>query len=506
MRHYSTILTDEIHQQLVTHLIREDGQEDLCFATYIPSTGDERSTGILSSIILPEEGEREVHGDVGFMPEYFERVLKIARQRKEGIVFLHSHPTSGWQDMSGPDIIAEKRISPAVMAASGLPLLGMTIGTDGAWSGRFWIKDESQKRKYDRAWCETVRVIGKKLTITYNDNLLPPCFDIGKQLRTISAWGAKKQENLSRLKIGIVGLGSVGSIVAEILARTGIANFTLIDFDTVEEKNLDRLTNIFKEDIGRAKVLAVADGIRRSATAPNVKINCCEYSICEKEGFETALNCDVLFSCVDRPWPRQVLNFLAYAHLITVIDGGIYVRTNKKNNNVAGADWKAQTIGYERCCLECLGQYKTENVSLEMNGMLDDPDYIKSWAQSKIVNAHENVYAFSSHLASMEVLQMLSLILAPAGISDVGQQLYHFTIGTMDIEREKRCHVNCFFPSIIGRGDFTDVTVYGKHKVAEDSRNTRNEVSNRKVHSAGNLQKENFWIRTFRKLFKVFKN
>src|SRR5690606_6836173 len=149
---------------------------------------------------------------------------------------------------------------------------------------------------------------------------------IGKQLRTISAWGSKNQEDLSRLRVGIVGLGSVGSIVAEILARTGIANFTLIDFDAVEEKNLDRLTNVFKEDIGRAKVFAIADGIRRSGTAPHIKIQCCEYSICEKDGFETALNCDVLFSCVDRPWPRQVLNFIAYAHLIPVIDGGIFVR------------------------------------------------------------------------------------------------------------------------------------------------------------------------------------
>ena len=359
MKTFSVVMTDEIHQQLFAHLIREDEQEDLCFATYVPSSGANRSTGILSQIILPEEDERNVHGNVGFLPHYFERVLKIAAERKEGIAFLHSHPSSGWQGMSDDDIIAETRISPSVMGLAGFPLLGLTLGTDGAWSGRFWIKDEKEKRKYNRNWCDTVRVIGKKLSITYNDSLLPPIFDSAKQLRTISAWGSKTQEDLSGLKIGIAGLGSVGSIVAEILARTGIANFTLIDFDAVEEKNLDRLTNVFKEDIGRAKVLAVADGIRKSATAPKIKINSCEYSICEKQGFETALDCDIIFSCVDIPWPRQVLNFIAYAHLIPVIDGGILVRTNKRNTNIIGADWKAQTVGYKRACLECLGQYKT---------------------------------------------------------------------------------------------------------------------------------------------------
>jgi len=502
MKTFSVVMTDEIHQQFFAHLIREDEQEDLCFATYIPSSGANRITGILSQIILPEEDERNVHGNVGFLPHYFERVLKIAAERKVGIVFLHSHPSSGWQGMSDDDIIAETRISPSIMGLTGLPLLGLTLGTDGAWSGRFWIKDEKEKRKYNRNWCDTVRVIGKKLSITFNDALLPPIFDSAKQLRTISAWGGKTQEDLSRLKIGIVGLGSVGSIVAEILARTGIANFTLIDFDAVEEKNLDRLTNVFKEDVGRAKVLTVADGIRKSATAPKINISTCEYSICEKQGFETALDCDILFSCVDRPWPRQVLNFIAYAHLIPVIDGGILVRTNKRNTNINGADWKAQTVGYKRACLECLSQYKTENAVLEISGKLDDPEYIKGLDKSKFWDAHENVFAFSSHLASMEVLQMLTLFIAPSGIDDVGQQLYHFVLGTMDIDSNKECHENCFFQSVIGRGDLSGVTVYGEHTIAVKARELRRVANeNYLLNEFSKPKKDNWFIRFIRRLF-----
>jgi molybdopterin-synthase adenylyltransferase len=505
MKTYSAIINGELHQRLFSHLIREDEQEDLCFATYVPSTGANRTTGILTSLIMPEEGDRNVHGNVGFMPQYLERVLKIAGERKEGIAFLHSHPSKGWQGMSDDDVVAETRLSPSVMAVTGLPLLGLTLGTDGAWSGRFWLKDDTQKRKYNRAWCDTVRVVDKQLSITYYDEILPPSFDAGKQLRTISAWGSKTQEDLSRLRVGIVGLGSVGSIVAEVLARTGIANFTLIDFDAVEEKNLDRLTNVFKEDIGRAKVLAVADGIRRSATAPNLQINCCEYSVCEKEGFETALNCDVLFSCVDRPWPRQVLNFIAYAHLIPVIDGGILVRTNKRNTAIIGADWKVQTVGYKRPCLECLGQYKAENASLEISGKLDDPDYIRGLDKSSFLDAHENVFVFSSHLASMEVLQLLSLFIAPSGIADVGQQLYHFVLGSLDVDAEKTCHENCFFPTVVGRGDFCGITVYGEHKVAEDARAARKRIAKSIVaEQKFKPERPNFFQRMWKKYFKVF--
>lgn len=473
MKTYSVVIPEEIHQQLSAHLTRHDRQEDLCFATYIPSTGENRSSAILSFIIFPEDGERKIHGNAGFMPQYLERALKIANQQQEGLVLLHSHCAKGWQDMSDDDIVAESRIAPAAMGSTSLPLIGLTFGIDGAWSGRFWLKDQNIKRKYNRHWCDTVRVLGKKLTITYNDAILPPLFDSEKQLRTISAWGSKTQENLSRLKVCIVGLGSVGSIVSEILSRTGISHFTLIDFDSVEEKNLDRLTNVFKDDIGRAKVYAVADAIRKSATSPNVNIDTCEYSVCEKQGYEKALNCDIIFSCVDRPWPRQVLNFIAYGHLIPVIDGGVLVRTNKRNTNIVGADWKAQTVGYGRACLECLGQYKAENAALEMTGKLDDPEYIKGMDQATFLDAHENVFAFSSHLASMEVLQMLTLFIGPSGINDVGQQMYHFITGIQEADHNKTCHKNCFFQSVRGKGDFSGVTVYGDHGAAVIARNAR---------------------------------
>lgn len=472
MKNYSVVMKGETHDQLIEHLLREDGDEDLCFATYIPAKGSRRFTGVLAYVILPVEGEREVHGNVGFMPAYFERVLKIAAERKEGIAFLHSHPVPGWQGMSKDDVVAETRMAPAVMGMTGLPLLGLTAGTDGAWSARFWEKDPLIKRSFNRQWCENVRVVSQKLTITFNDNLLPPNFDRNKQLRTISAWGEKAQEDISRLRVGIVGLGSVGSIVAEILARTGVSNFTLIDFDAVEEKNLDRLANVFSTDIGEAKVDVLKKAILKSGTSPSIKVINSEYSVCEKEGFLEALNCDLLFSCVDRPWPRQVLNFIAYAYLIPVIDGGILVRSNKTNTRLVGADWRSHTVGNLRTCLECIGQYKSENAMLEKQGYLDDPSYMKDMPGAAQLNAHENVFVFGSHLASMEVLQMLSLILAPGEIADVGHQMYHFVLGNMSVVNTK-CDENCFFQTIIGKADHSGIEVCGEHEVAKAARALR---------------------------------
>ena len=59
-------------------------------------------------------------------------------------------------------------------------------------------------------------------------------------------------------RVHIIGCGSVGSTVAENLARSGVTKFTLWDFDVVEPHNL--ANQMFRQkDIGKAKVDALLD-------------------------------------------------------------------------------------------------------------------------------------------------------------------------------------------------------------------------------------------------------
>jgi molybdopterin/thiamine biosynthesis adenylyltransferase len=141
------------------------------------------------------------------------------------------------------------------------------------------------------------------------DKLVPPPRFKEELQRTVSAWGEKVQSRLARLRIGIVGLGSVGSIIAEALARTGIQSLVLIDFDIVERANLDRILHATKRDsaLGRFKVETIARAIRKSATGDGFTVLPVPYSVAEEEGFRAALDCDVLFCCVDRPLGRSVL-------------------------------------------------------------------------------------------------------------------------------------------------------------------------------------------------------
>ena len=237
MNSYEVVFCEHAEQQshahLLQHFIKNELQEDLCFALWRPSTGRTRYTGIIYKVILPSEGDRKLHGNVEFSPRFLSRVINLAVKEKAGLAFMHSHPSDGWQDMSGPDVVAERDFLAYPTLSTKLPLLGLTIGTDGYWSARFWKKEGKTFKRY---WCEKVRVISKhSYKIYYNDHLLPIPKRKDILRRTFDTWGVEHQNNISRLKVGIIGLGSVGCIVAEAIARIGVRNMVLIDSDKVKK-------------------------------------------------------------------------------------------------------------------------------------------------------------------------------------------------------------------------------------------------------------------------------
>jgi hypothetical protein len=467
---YSAAIPTNIDTALRSHLIRQDGQEDLCFALWNPSRGETRTTALVNDLVLPLDGDRYVHGNASFESQYVERVVSEAMRLRTGIAFLHSHLGPGWQGMSPDDVRAEIGLAGRVMGATGLPLVGLTVGTDGAWSARFWEK--SGPRKYDRRWASSVRVAGDALRTTFNDSLLPAPRPNSRLVRTISAWGDERQAQLARLRIGVVGAGSVGCLIAESLARMGIGHVLLIDFDSVEEVNLDRLLHATQADIGRAKVEVLAAAIRRSATADNFRVQTSESSVVEKDGFLKALDCDLLFSCVDRPWARFALNLIAYAHLIPVVDGGIAIRS-RAGRGLRHCSIRAHAVAPGRRCLECLGQYNSGLVSVERDGLLDDPSYIEGLPAEHELRARENVFGFSAVAAALETMQMLSMVISPSGASNPGAQIYHFVSGDVDKVGESACGQSCYFRSVIAKGDRVGISCIGEHHVAERERALR---------------------------------
>jgi len=464
---YSIAITESVNKSMLDHLLRDNDQEDLCFALYNLSTGKRRTTAIITKVIFPLEGDRNLHGNVSFNNEYFDRVSSIALKESQGICLLHSHPNKGWQNMSRDDYDTESMLSSRVKAITGIPFVGLTVGLDHIWSARFWIKEAP--KVYNRIWCESVRVVGRSLEVSFNDHL-KSFKSLGESYnRTVSAWGEDKQSIISRLTVGVVGLGSVGSIVVQSLQKIGIQDIKLIDFDLVEKVNIDRLQGVSLESVGKLKVDVFKDLLDKLSVSQEFYTDAIPYSIVEEEGITNILDCDVIFSCVDMPWPRYILNEISYANYIPVIDGGIECSINKNHNNLDFARWKAHTVGVNRICLECLGQYKNEDVASEINGDFQSQKYIDGLPKDHFINRGENVFAFSLGLASMEIHQLLSLILFPRK-QFYGPKEFDFNSGNIDFDFDNHCYSSCKRKITIGEGDKVNPDLVSKHELAEKMR------------------------------------
>jgi molybdopterin/thiamine biosynthesis adenylyltransferase len=467
----SVAITASLNSVLMQQLLREDEQEDAVFALYKPSNGRLRLTAIIHQVIFPEEGDREVHGNVDIHSQYFKRACKLAAEQNSGLVLLHSHLGPGWQGMSIDDFATERSYAANAESLTDLPLVGLTLGTDGAWSARFW---EEQNEWYEKRWAASVRVVGKDLKITYHDGLRPkPVFrEIYK--RTFTVWGPENHAQLARLRIGIIGLGSVGSIVAETLARIGVERFVLIDFDEVQLHNLDRLLGAYQPDTGMAKVLIAHRQIQKAATAENVQIHTVIGGVTEEGGYRSALDCDVLFSCVDRPWPRQLQNHIAYSHLIPVVDGGIQVRIDPESGSFLGADWQLQTVGPERPCLQCLNAFSAADVATERAGSLDDPSYLAGLPADHAFKRNENIFPFSANLASLEVFQLIEMVTGIAGADYFGTQRYTYNQGYIRVDDQRHCHENCYYQANLALADTGIPPAIGNDHSAQKARKRQN--------------------------------
>ncbi|MEE1156797.1 MAG: tRNA threonylcarbamoyladenosine dehydratase [Methanobrevibacter sp.] len=76
----------------------------------------------------------------------------------------------------------------------------------------------------------------------------------GKFSRTEMLIGNDGMKKLNDAKVAIFGLGGVGSFVCEGLARSGIGNFILVDYDKIDESNINRQLIATVNTIGQYKV------------------------------------------------------------------------------------------------------------------------------------------------------------------------------------------------------------------------------------------------------------
>lgn len=104
-------------------------------------------------------------------------------------------------------------------------------------------------------------------------------------LRTEMVLGDRALDRLSRCHVAVFGLGGVGSYAAEILARSGVGELTLVDQDTLSLTNINRQLYALRSTVGQSKAEVAA---RRCADIdPELRVHpiCATYDAAHRDRF-----------------------------------------------------------------------------------------------------------------------------------------------------------------------------------------------------------------------------
>ena len=117
-------------------------------------------------------------------------------------------------------------------------------------------------------------------------------------LRTEMVLGDRALEKLSRCHVAVFGLGGVGSYAAEILARSGVGELTLVDQDTLSLTNINRQLYALSSTVGEYKAEAAARRCRD--INPDIRVHplCATYDAAHREDF-FAGKFDYIADCID---------------------------------------------------------------------------------------------------------------------------------------------------------------------------------------------------------------
>jgi tRNA A37 threonylcarbamoyladenosine dehydratase len=135
--------------------------------------------------------------------------------------------------------------------------------------------------------------------------------------RTSLLFGEEKIQKFQESRVAIMGLGGVGSYAAEALARSGIGEFLLVDFDTISITNINRQLPALHDTIGRLKTEAMRERLLK--INPNLKIDIYSDFCAEDSRNHLLKNLDFVVDAIDSLTPKVGLLEECYHKKIPVI-------------------------------------------------------------------------------------------------------------------------------------------------------------------------------------------
>src|SRR5688572_20782686 len=132
--------------------------------------------------------------------------------------------------------------------------------------------------------------------------------------RSMLLFGAEGQRRLRQTAVAVVGIGGLGSAVAQHLALLGVGSIALIDGEELDETNRNRFIGARHDDpVPGSQKVDLAHRLVQE-TNPAVTSEPIPYDLVSSEAFAAIKAACWVFGCFDEDGPRAVLNELCAAY------------------------------------------------------------------------------------------------------------------------------------------------------------------------------------------------
>jgi hypothetical protein len=401
---YSLRMTDAQHRILRAHLFPGDGYEAVALLLCGRAKGSSRHVLTVRELLtIPTDQCTRGPASITWPTSAVDQLLQDCYGKGQAIVKIHSHP-SYYRQFSQTDDSSDNHLFASItsLLEDGLPHASLIMFPDGSCIGRVLGEGGSVA-----AALTSIMVIGDDLRIWSSVSGSQP----GEFAhRHAQAFGKGTIAMLSELSVAVVGCSGTGSIVAEQLARLGVGKLVLIDPDTVEERNLNRILNSGKEDafLNRLKVHVAAKAIARMGLGQQVVplgIN-----LMTREAVAAVAECDVAFGCMDGAEGRHLLNRIATFYNLPYFDVGIRLDAD----GIGGIERIAGSIHYLQPGMSSLlsrGVYSMERVDAEALRRTNPAMYRQRVDEGYLRGVEEDrpaVISVNMHMASLMVSEFLA--------------------------------------------------------------------------------------------------
>ncbi|WP_201456031.1 ThiF family adenylyltransferase [Bradyrhizobium macuxiense] len=341
-----------------------------------PGDGDEHGAIILAGICESDRGlrlvARELHLAIDgqdYVPgKYGYRMLKaqfiqsrILRARDASLAYLaiHNHGGSTSVAFSPDDFASHERGYPALLDISrGMPV-GALVFARQAVAGDLWFAGGK------RSVLGEAHVVGTRRQFLFPQPPARGAISDAAYDRQSRLFGDAGQAILAGCRVGIVGLGGAGSILAELLGRLGVGDFVLADPDKVEFSNLPRLIGAKYTDVARSWLPKYLHGRFRKfkvdMAARNIKhanrrakVMALPRDFVDADVAERFKDCDYLFLAADTMSARLLFNAIVNQYGIPGVQVGAKVPLDGAGQ-VGDVFCVSRTVRPGHGCLWCNG-------------------------------------------------------------------------------------------------------------------------------------------------------